>query len=424
VNKPKTVVSIIFLIILVITSFVLIYSRISQTKTLATYHGPNPNVQLVIETEPGSVLSKRSRSNTQYNTTVKSTSIPTSTPTPIPTATPVPSKTEQYGIAVGSFNGLSQADLNKYFTNLKALGITFVRWDIDWGTVQHSSRTSYDWSSIDRVVDTAKQFGINNLGIIDYSPKWAAGPSCDVECTPTDTKAFGAFAWQVAARYKGRIDYFEIWNEPNTSLKITPYTNTYAELLKEAYTQIKLANPNATVISGGLAASADESAGNTSPITFVKTLYTLGANKYFDALALHPYSFPATPNYVASWNSWQQMAQIRQIMINNGDTSKKIWITEYGAPTNGPGSAFNFNQLDGFNYGSDFMTESTQTEFINEISTYYNKNYSWMGPVFWYSLQDRGTGTDTPENFFGLLKFDGSQKSAYSVMKNIISTTK
>ena len=44
-----------------------------------------------------------------------------------------------------------------------------------------------------------------------------------------------------------------------------------------------------------------------------------------------------------------------------------------------------------------------------------SRSLPWLGPILWYSYQDAGTTPDTHENFFGLVRFDGSKKPAYSV---------
>ena len=155
----------------------------------------------------------------------------------------------------------------------------------------------------------------------------------------------------------------------------------------------------------------------------MSTLYASGANQYFDAVALHPYTYPALPSFKAVFNYWQEILTVRKLMIDNGDEAKKIWITEFGAPTGGPGHSYNTNQLNGFEFGVDFMTEGAQLEILTEASEFYHQYAEWTGPFFWYSLKDNSNETDTSENFFGLLRSDGSKKPAYDVFRNIISSS-
>ncbi len=331
----------------------------------------------------------------------------------------------QYGIAAGSsLTSLSQKDLDQYFQNLQSLGVKWVRWDISWNNIQPAGPSDFRWAETDRVASAARRSGITSLGIITYSPRWAAVNSCssDSKCEPNNAKAFGRFAGEVALRYKDSISYWEIWNEPNTISfwKPKPNTKNYSDILREAYTEIKRVNPQSFVLSGGMSAIGNEKNGSFSPFTFITSLYALQANLYFDAVALHPYTYPASPNSRTSYH-WQEISSIHQLMVKNGDQAKKIWITEYGAPTGGPGTAFNIDQMNGFNNYTDFMTESAQTSLIAQAATYYNQNSAWLGPFFWYSLRDSGTTRDTTENFYGLLRFDWSKKPAFNTFRSIIN---
>jgi hypothetical protein len=386
--------------------------RSNNSHQTSDYHGPNPNILQDIATDSGTSPSP----------------IPTVSATPaIPTKTQdraqdqSPNKVKEYGIAAGGvLISLSQNDLDQYFSSLQSLGVKWVRWDIDWSAIQPDNTTDYQWGGTDRVVAIAKRYGINSLGTIAYTPKWAADQSCSAkfQCAPADPKTFGLFAGQVALRYKDSVAYWEIWNEPNYKpfWGSQPDVKKYADILREAYTEIKKENPKTVVISAGLAITGDD---QDSPFTYIKTLYALGSNNYFDAVALHPYTYPASPEYKASWNGWQQIKSIHKFMESAGDSNKKIWITEYGAPTGGPGSAHNLNQLS-FTYGSDFMSESAQQQIVQQVLSLYNQSPDWMGPFFWYSLHDNGTSKNTPENFFGLMRYDWSKKPAYDVFRNMI----
>lgn len=102
-------------------------------------------------------------------------------------------------------------------------------------------------------------------------------------------------------------------------------------------------------------------------------------------------------------------------MIANGDADKKIWITEYGAPTGGPGpSATVENSETATN--TWHVDEPLQAKMLQEAVKLY-KSYDWVGPFFWYSYKDAGTSQDSNENFFGLVRADGSHKPAYDTYK-------
>lgn len=350
----------------------------------------------------------------------------TTAPTVVTASVSAPvNASNSYGIAAGGgLLFMNQTSLNSYFASLKELGVGWVRYDFEWGVIQPDNASSYQWTAIDRVVATAKSYGIETLGTIAYAPKWARDASCNTTwaCPPASPAAYAKFASDVASRYKDSVKYWEIWNEPNIPVFWAPNPDSakYAAILKAAYTSIKTANPSAVVMSAGLS-PAEDAGGRIAPLTFMKNLYASGAKNFFDIVALHPYSFPASPDYAAVWNSWQQMTAIHQLMISNSDSSKKVWITEFGSPTGGSGSGFAVNQFTNWQSGSDFMTENAQSQIITNAAKLFKQDNSWLSNFFYYSLKDNGTSKSTTENFFGLIRYDGSQKPAFGTLKSIIA---
>jgi polysaccharide biosynthesis protein PslG len=353
----------------------------------------------------------------------------TQRPTPLPTVTlsptPMPiigNATHHWGIAAGgSLTSLSQSALDLYFSELQNLGVSWVRFDFDWGSIQPDSSNSYNWSGTDRVVAEAQKNSIHTLGLITYTPTWAQASVCKgtFACAPADPNTFGTFAAAVANRYAPLgVHTWEIWNEPNLAgfWKPSPNVADYVQVLKNAYQKIKAVDVSALVLSGGLSAAGDEP-GAIAPITFTAALYQNDPTKDFDAISLHPYSYPVVASYIADWNSWQQIVDVRQVMMANNDSSKKIWVTEYGSPTNGPGRIRSVTDLD-FNYGSDYMSESAQAIMMSDVLTNYLNSGSFLNGFFWYSLKDLSTNTSSPENFFGLLRPDGSSKPAYNLYRD------
>lgn len=391
------------------------------------YHGPNPDTKLIARANEG-VASEDSIWGASVAVAPQTAPVIISKQSQDNAKVQLGIKTAEYGIAAGgSLVYLGQNELEQQFKSMKSVGVQWVRWDVDWSVVQKEGSTSYHWEKTDRVAEAAKRYDINSVAIITYTPDWATSSSCKYKphCEPSDPKEFGRFAGEVVSRYGGSVAYWEIWNEPNYTFFWGPKPDVkkYTEVLKEAYLEIKKVNPSAVVLSGGLASSGDDKNGNISPFTFVSSMYELGASKYFDAVAIHPYTYPASPSYRAWWNRWQEILPIRKTMINNGDEAKRIWITEFGAPTGGPGQPHYYNQLNNFKYDSDYMTEKSQRDLLVDATNFYRQNADWMGPFFWFSLKDRGSKKDDTENFFGLIRYDGSEKPAYQVFKNIIASS-
>ena len=290
---------------------------------------------------------------------------------------------------------------------MKAIGITSVRLDARWNWVQPSGPRTFDWTQLNRVVNSARAAGMSVDLIIDGCPPWAAlaGTSGDASPQPASSAQYATWAAEVAARYARKgVKMFEIWNEPNNAIFWQPKPNpsAYTADLVAAYSAIKAVDRSAFVISGGLAPEVTDGT-NISPIDFLKAMYADGAKGSFDAVGYHPYSYPALPDTYKSWSGWSQMAQthpsIRSVMASNGDSGKSIWITEFGAPSGGPRGV-----------GEAAQATALKQAIANAKTT------SWIGALYVYSWQDEGTDPSNNEDWFGLLTARGTRKPAYTAV--------
>ncbi len=98
----------------------------------------------------------------------------------------------------------------------------------------------------------------------------------------------------MAERYKGRIRFYQIWNEPN----IYPEWGNqpvdaaaYTRLLCLAYQRIKAVDPEAVILSGALAPTDQlgtltaENGNNLMDTLFLQQMYDAGAQGCFDIVA-------------------------------------------------------------------------------------------------------------------------------------------
>lgn len=295
---------------------------------------------------------------------------------------------------------------------MRSIGITSLRLDANWDWVQFSGSQSFYWTQLDSEIHAARAAGMNVDLVIDGCPPWAApaGTSQDSAPRPASARQFAGWAADVARRYgpQGVRDY-EIWNEPNDTKFWQPAANPtfYTKMLKYSYRAIKRVEPSAFVIAGGLAPVTTHR-GSISSIAFLRAMYSSGAKGYFDAVALHPYSFPALPGTYEPWSAWSQMSatnpSIRSVMRNHGDWRKRIWITEFGAPSNGP---------------SGVGTSGQAAELRQAIGI--SKSTTWIGALFVYTWQDAGTDKRTNADWFGVLTNRNRAKPAYYAVKRAIA---
>jgi hypothetical protein len=314
-----------------------------------------------------------------------------------------------FGIAAGgTLQTESRTQMRIDVADDARAGARWVRIDINWAQVQSRGPHGFFWRQLNRAVARARACGMDVLGTIIYAPAWAQR-SHGAGTRPPKPRLYARFAAAAARHFRHRgIRAFEIWNEPNTQTfwQPRPSPGAYTRMLRLADRAIKRVDPPATVVSGGLAP-----AGNTRTTVnarrFLKAMYRHGAKHHFDALGYHPYSWPAFPGTRVPGNAWFQMrgtsTSLRSIMRSHGDGHKKIWGTEFGAPTWGPP-------------GSSFVSLDQQARIIERAYRLW-AGYRWAGPLFTYQGRDLGYQSNTNENFFGLLKFDGTPKPAFSAFQ-------
>jgi polysaccharide biosynthesis protein PslG len=302
---------------------------------------------------------------------------------------------------------------------IKTAGGSFVRTDFSMSSVQPTSSQSFNWDDLDTKVAAASAQGLQVLGILDYSPQWNAHPGCIVgsphQCAPADPTAFANYAAAAAAHFP-QVTYWEIWNEPNLSQfwSPSPSSTNYVIMLNGAYAAIKAVAPNDVVIAGALSRASDIAGVEIAPTTFVTSMYANGAQ--FDILSLHPYTYPFSPNTANNGNGWPDVATIRATMVANGDSAKKIWITELGVPTCGPGNA---SAVDAQPFTrNDYMTEAAQRTILSEVITDI-KSVSYIGAFFVYEIRDDNSNDpSTRENCFGIFHSDNRPKPAFSAIRS------
>jgi polysaccharide biosynthesis protein PslG len=302
------------------------------------------------------------------------------------------------GLSTGTQLWSSTASqIDSQISGIGAAGAKWLRTALHWSDVEPASVNQDDWSRADRIVTDTQKDGINVIFDITNAPGWAGKAQAGE--FGSDPHQYATFAAKVAARYRNTVRVFELGNEPNhVNYVANPDPATYASLLRLAYPEIKAADPNAFVLVGGIGGVKD-SGGDIDPVSFVRGLYQNGAKGYFDGLSYHPYTYPELPTQEISTGDrgWSRMLTVRSIMVQNGDASKPIWVTEFGAPTNGPGG----------------VSQQQQAAILQNGFQLWN-SYSWGGAICWFSYQNKGTDPTTHKDWFGLIDATGAHNASYA----------
>lgn len=211
----------------------------------------------------------------------------------------------------------------RMFKTIADAGGTIVRLGFNWDQIERV-KGKPDWTFVDWHVELAVDNNLAIVGLINSTPSWASptGKDTPFHAPKEEARAdFENFCRQLVARYKGRIKYWEFWNEANGygwhTEKGYNVAEEYVPWLKIAYKVLKEEDPSCLVGLTGL----DDADGN-GPI-YLRKVYELGGKGYFDAVVDHPYynDGPYQPGKILA---------LKQIMEENGDGHLPIWITEMG----------------------------------------------------------------------------------------------
>jgi hypothetical protein len=293
---------------------------------------------------------------------------------------------------VGLFSEASQrAPMIRHAVSLHA---KIARSSFKWSDIE-GDQGSHDWTAPDGALADLAAAGIAPLFVMWGSPSWINGSS-DFAYVPTDAtkfaawvKAYASFASTAAARYKGRVKYWELWNEENIAdwWKPKPNLSQYLTWYKAIYAAIKAADPSANVGMGGI---TNLNVGATSDVnghTWLTGMYKAGV--FPDAVVIHPYAAPTqAPTVTMQWfDNFTDIAMIHNLMTSWGQGGKQLWITEWGWASG--------------NTGESEQGDYTATA-LNMIATQYT--YVTLSTIF---LEQDGGGYSQ-----GLYRSDWSMKPA------------
>ncbi|MGB5757850.1 MAG: cellulase family glycosylhydrolase [Acidimicrobiales bacterium] len=299
---------------------------------------------------------------------------------------------------------LEPAELERDLQLMADLGIGALRLDFDWSRIE-STRGRLDWEPTDRIVEAAAAEGIAVHGLLAYTPSWARPPGTSDKHPPEDAGAFAGFATAAAERYRpAGVRSWEVWNEPNVEnfWEGGADPESYARLLRATADAVRAVDPDAIVISGGLAPARDRDR-ELSAQTFLRRMFDELEPGLVDGVAIHPYSYPAAPSDRSKdWNLFGRLPAIRDLVAESQGRAVPIWLTEFGAPTGTSDAA---------------VSEADQANIIGE-SLRCAGRLDWIGPLFLYNLRDRpGGAPDDAEDNFGLSSAAGEPKESGIVVR-------
>ncbi|MBI3184311.1 MAG: hypothetical protein HYZ28_19430 [Myxococcales bacterium] len=241
---------------------------------------------------------------------------------------------------------------------MAALGARAVRMDFNWFDFQPASG-AFSFGYLDPLVQAARA---NNLAIyatVAYTPKWASSdPNCVLGASdattrcenkrPASTADWTAAVTAVVARYKGQVECWGIWNEPNLRVFFDGTEDDFVnEIFVPAAAAVRAADPSGKICGpelAGLTTSSNWSgkkgqcvAGscirNGWEIDLANLLTRVGGQ--IDIVTHHVYKGDAPGVMTALidgeyFGSLLTHDAVRRVVDSNGGAGKEFWLTETG----------------------------------------------------------------------------------------------
>lgn len=291
------------------------------------------------------------------------------------------------------------------------IGASVVRIDIHWEWIDYMRHGGTAWTvkqlpMLDAFLAEAARRHLRVLATVVDTPCWASsepgkqcppGPSdYQGRYPPTNPQDYAHFLSNLVHHVGHRIQYYEIWNEPNIPrFWAQPDAVAYTRLLRAAYRAIKAQDPRAQVLAGATSGADGR---------FVTRMYKAGAKGYFDALSVHPYSGSQAPDAcsVPRWSFRCGVEQIRRVMLQHGDT-RPIWLTELGESV------------------SAGVDPATQARYLTQAFSLIRR-WRYVRGALWYELYDDPSGHDGEH--FGLFQGDLCPRpAAWAFRFSVLATT-
>jgi len=219
----------------------------------------------------------------------------------------------------------------RLYQRIREVGGTCVRLAASPREIE-AERGKRRWEEFDRDLGLAVRYGQEPIVCIVNTPGWASPTDEPTYLYPYREELlpeFGDFCTDLARRTRGKVRYFQLWNEQNgcgwNFFDGYNRADEYLPVLKVCYDALKRGNPECVLSLGSL----DDAQGHGT--IFIRKTYEEQTKQnisgpLFDAVSDHPYG--DTPQSVRA-----KLDAIRTLLEAHGDGEKPFWITEYGWST-------------------------------------------------------------------------------------------
>jgi hypothetical protein len=224
---------------------------------------------------------------------------------------------------------------------------------------------------------------------------------------------------------------YQVWNEPNLAREWggqTPDPAAYVELLRVCNAAIKEADPQALVISAGLAPTGSGPPVAMPDTDFLTGMYEAGAAPHFDLLGAHAPGYAAPPEVAPEevaetpefggqrFFCFRRVEDLRAIMEQYGDAEKQVALLEFGWTTDPIHPAYSWFAV----------TPEQQADYLVRAITYAREHWTpWIGPLFIWNVPDAFWTPEDEEFWWGIADpfhwEGGDTRPAYDALQELLA---
>lgn len=335
-----------------------------------------------------------------------------------------------YGINTFLQQEVDPAKREKQVQLIAAAGFHWLRQEFPWADIEIHAKGDFQdrrntpavdaWAKYDNIVDLTGRYGLELIVRLSSTPAWARTQVGGTFAPPDKDSDLADFAAAVASRYRGRIRYYQIWNEPNGNAEwgdqpVNP--EAYTRLLCAVYARLKAVDPNIVVLSAALTPTNSVTGDNMNELIYLQRMYDAGAGKCFDIMSVQGYglfSGPTDHRLSPIDVNYSRPLYLRDAMVRNGDERKPIWISEMNWNAVPPESGLPAN------YGR--VTLEQQARYAPLAYERARREWPWIGVInFWFFKRADDSEKNATWYYFRMADPDFTLMPVYAAMKDYIA---
>lgn len=282
---------------------------------------------------------------------------------------------------IGADHHTSQTP-EKWARQIAAMGVKINRAPhMNWPALEPQPG-QWNWADVDRQVACLEASGIATGGLFLDNPKWTNTRGLPSQALP----AWSNYVTECVKHFKGKIKYWEVWNEPPNFTAKDQTPEDYAKVVAAAYDAAKAVDPQCQI---GLATKSVH-------VNYLEQVIKAGAKDHFDYVTVHPYEvLDGIANNIGTEALYMHIVPtIRRMLaaVNPEKANAPIWFTELGVDAK---------------KGLDTQAHAMLKAYVMGIA-------QGVACINWFECMDGDSGP------MGLLNAKGEPRPSYHAYRNLV----